>query len=47
MARGLAELDIGQTVVVKKKAVVAAEAMEGTDRPSGGPGMSLSRPSSS
>ncbi len=32
MARGLAELDIGQTVVVKKKAVVAAEAMEGTDR---------------
>ncbi len=32
MARGLAELDIGQTVVVKKSAVVAAEAMEGTDR---------------
>jgi DUF1009 family protein len=32
MARGLAELDIGQTVVVKKKAIVAAEAMEGTDR---------------
>jgi DUF1009 family protein len=32
MARGLAELDIGQTVVVKGKAVVAAEAMEGTDR---------------
>jgi DUF1009 family protein len=31
MARGLAELDIGQTVVVKRKAVVAAEAMEGTD----------------
>ncbi len=32
MARGLAALDIGQTVVVKRKAVVAAEAMEGTDR---------------
>lgn len=31
MARGLAGLDIGQTVVVKKMAVVAAEAMEGTD----------------
>lgn len=30
-ARGLAALDIGQTVVVKRKAVVAAEAMEGTD----------------
>jgi DUF1009 family protein len=32
MARGLASLDIGQTVVVKRMAVVAAEAMEGTDR---------------
>lgn len=31
MARGLAELDIGQTVVVKAKTVVAVEAMEGTD----------------
>lgn len=31
MARGLAELDIGQTVIVKNKTVVAAEAMEGTD----------------
>jgi DUF1009 family protein len=31
MARGIADLDVGQTVVVKKKAVVAAEAMEGTD----------------
>jgi hypothetical protein len=31
MARGLAGLDIGQTVVVRKTAVVAAEAMEGTD----------------
>jgi DUF1009 family protein len=31
MARGIAALDVGQTVVVKKKAVVAAEAMEGTD----------------
>jgi len=32
MARGLSSLDIGQTVVVKRLAVVAAEAMEGTDR---------------
>jgi DUF1009 family protein len=32
MARGLASLDVGQTVVVKRMAVVAAEAMEGTDR---------------
>jgi DUF1009 family protein len=31
MARELARLDIGQTVVVKGGAVVAAEAMEGTD----------------
>jgi DUF1009 family protein len=31
MARELARLDIGQTVVVKRKAVVAVEAMEGTD----------------
>jgi DUF1009 family protein len=31
MARGLAALDIGQAVVVKRLAVVAAEAMEGTD----------------
>jgi DUF1009 family protein len=30
-ARGLASLDVGQTVVVKRTAVVAAEAMEGTD----------------
>jgi DUF1009 family protein len=30
-ARGLAALDIGQTVVVKRKSVVGAEAMEGTD----------------
>ncbi len=30
-ARGLAALDIGQTVVIKRKSVVAAEAMEGTD----------------
>lgn len=30
-ARGLAALDIGQTVVVKQRSVVAAEAMEGTD----------------
>lgn len=31
MARGIAILDIGQTVVVKDKIVVAAEAVEGTD----------------
>ena len=31
MAREIARLDIGQTVVVKKRAVVAVEAMEGTD----------------
>jgi len=30
-ARGLASLDVGQTVVVKRMAVVAAEAMEGSD----------------
>ncbi len=31
-AWGLAQLDIGQTVCVKDRAVVAVEAMEGTDR---------------
>jgi len=31
IARGLAELDIGQTVVIKEKAVVSVEAMEGSD----------------
>jgi DUF1009 family protein len=31
MADAIAALDIGQTVVVKDKAVVAVEAMEGTD----------------
>lgn len=31
LARKLADLDIGQTVVVKNKAVVALEGMEGTD----------------
>lgn len=31
MAKGIAALDIGQTVVVKDGAVVAAEAIEGTD----------------
>jgi DUF1009 family protein len=31
IAREIARLDIGQTVVVKKRAVVAVEAMEGTD----------------
>ena len=30
-ARGLAALDIGQTVVVKQRVVVAVEALEGTD----------------
>lgn len=32
MAKGIAGLDIGQTVVVKDTAVVAVEAIEGTDR---------------
>lgn len=31
MAKGIAGLDIGQTVVVKDKAVMAVEAIEGTD----------------
>lgn len=31
-AREIARLDIGQTIVVKNKSVVAVEAMEGTDR---------------
>src|SRR4030067_2030693 len=31
MAKGIAALDIGQTVVVKEKAVMAVEAIEGTD----------------
>jgi len=31
MARGVAGLDIGQTVVVKKGAVLAVEAIDGTD----------------
>lgn len=32
LAKGIAGLDIGQTICVKKKAVIAVEAMEGTDR---------------
>ncbi len=32
MAKAIAGLDIGQTVVVKKKAVLSVEAIEGTDR---------------
>jgi hypothetical protein len=32
MAKKIAGLDIGQTVVVAERAVVAVEAMEGTDR---------------
>lgn len=32
IAKGLAGLDIGQSVVVRDRAVVAVEAMEGTDR---------------
>ncbi|MDI6785358.1 MAG: UDP-2,3-diacylglucosamine diphosphatase LpxI [bacterium] len=32
MAKGIAGLDIGQTVIVKEKAVVAVEAIEGTDK---------------
>ena len=31
-AKAIANLDIGQTVVVKQKAVLAVEALEGTDR---------------
>ncbi len=31
MADAIAALDIGQTIAVKDKAVVAVEAMEGTD----------------
>jgi DUF1009 family protein len=31
VADGLASLDVGQTIVVKRRAVVAVEAMEGTD----------------
>jgi hypothetical protein len=31
MADAIAALDVGQTIVVKDKAVVAVEAMEGTD----------------
>ncbi len=32
LAKGMAGLDVGQTVCVKNKAVIAVEAMEGTDR---------------
>jgi len=32
MAQGIGDLDIGQTVVVKNAAVIAVEAIEGTDR---------------
>lgn len=32
MARGIGRLDIGQTVIVKDSAVIAVEAIEGTDR---------------
>lgn len=32
LAKGMAGLDVGQTVCVKKKGVIAVEAMEGTDR---------------
>ena len=32
IAKAMGELDVGQTVIVKKKAIVAIEAMEGTDR---------------
>ena len=31
MAKGIAGLDIGQTVIIKDKAVMAVEAIEGTD----------------
>jgi UDP-2,3-diacylglucosamine hydrolase len=32
MARGIGDLDIGQTVVIKSAAVIAVEAIEGTDK---------------
>jgi DUF1009 family protein len=32
MAKGIGKLDIGQTVVVKNSSVIAAEAIEGTDK---------------
>ena len=32
IAKAMGSLDVGQTVVVKDKAIVAIEAMEGTDR---------------
>jgi len=32
IAKNISDMDIGQTVVVKQKAVVAVEAMEGTDK---------------
>ena len=32
IARQMGELDVGQTVVIKEKAIVAIEAMEGTDQ---------------
>ncbi|ADL13676.1 LpxI family protein [Acetohalobium arabaticum] len=32
MAKGIGDLDIGQTVVVKDRAVIAVEAIEGTDQ---------------
>jgi len=32
LAKSMAGLDVGQTVCVKNKAVIAVEAMEGTDR---------------
>jgi UDP-2,3-diacylglucosamine hydrolase len=32
MAKSIAGLDIGQTVIVKKKSILAVEAIEGTDR---------------
>jgi hypothetical protein len=32
MAKGIGKLDIGQTVIVKDRAVIAAEAIEGTDK---------------
>ena len=47
MADAIAGLDIGQTIAVKHQAVVAVEAMEGTDetigagRPPGGPGRAI------
>ena len=44
LAQSIADLDIGQTIVVRKKAVVAVEAVEGTDETIKRAGMLMSDP---